>query len=315
MTQELELKWISNFWRRIGALLIDTLLLGIFGYVIGLVLESTFVQLGGWGRLVGFTIALIYFGIMNSSITGGQTLGKKALKIRVVDNSNSTISIGKSTLRYVVLATPFSLNGAHFSNEAMLSYLIYPLSFIIFGGLFSIIYLYIFNRNTRQSLHDLAVGSFVVNADVEKQEIEKVWNVHIVIVALLFVVAAIVPAFTSQLAQSEPFKEMLSVQSALLSEPNVTYATITTNTTTFSSIKEDTKTTTYVSSQVFLGSNNVTDAEFARQLASIIIAKYPEATNKDTIQIILTYGYDIGISSKWYSHTHNFDPSELKSGE
>ncbi len=315
MTQEIEPKWISSFWRRIGALLIDTLLLGIFGYVLGLALESTFVLLGGWGRLVGFTIALIYFGIMNSSIAGGQTLGKKALKVRVVDSSNTPIGIGKSTLRYIILATPFSLNGAQFSNEAMLSYLIYPLALIVFGGLFSIIYLYIFNRITRQSLHDLAVGTFVVNADVEKQEIGKVWNVHIIIVVLLFVVAAIVPAFTAQLAQSEPFKEMLSVQSELLNEPNVTYATITTNTTTFSSIKEGTKTTTYVSSQVFLGNSNVSDAKFARQLASTVIANYPDAINKDTIQIILTYGYDIGIASKWSSYTHNFDPDELQSVE
>jgi len=314
MTQEIELKWISSFWRRIGALFIDSLLLGIFGYVIGLALESTFVQLGGWGRLVGFAIALVYFGVMNSSITGGQTLGKKALKIRVVDSSNLPIGIGKSILRYVVLATPFSLNGAQFSNEVILSYLIYPLSFII-GGLFAIIYLYIFNRNTRQSLHDIVVGTFVVNANVEKQEIGKVWNVHIAIVALLFVVSAIVPAFTSQLAQSEPFKEMLTVQSALLSEPNVTYATIATSTTIFSSIKESTKTTTYVSSQVFLGSNNVSDAEFARQLASIVISNYPEAINKDVIQIVLTYGYDIGIASKWSSYSHNFNPKELQNAE
>lgn len=315
MTQEIELKWISSFWRRIGALFIDMLLLGIFGYVIGLALENIFVQLGGWGRLVGFTIALVYFGIMNSSITGGQTLGKKALKIRVVDNSNSTIGIGKSTLRYVVLASPFSLNGAQFSNEAMLSYLIYPLSFIIFGGFFSVIYLYIFNRNTRQSLHDLAAGTFVVNAEVEKQKTGKVWNIHFAIVALLFVAAAIVPVFTSQQAQSEPFKEMLTVQSALLSEPNVTYATITANTTAFSSINEGTKTTTYISSRVFLENNNVSDAELARQLASIVISNYPEAINKDTIQVILTYGYDIGIASKWSSHAHNFAPNELQSAE
>ena len=32
----------------------------------------------------------------------------------------------------------------------------------MFGGLGTIAYLYVFNRHTRQSLHDLAVGSFVV---------------------------------------------------------------------------------------------------------------------------------------------------------
>jgi len=34
------------------------------------------------GLLIGFSIALIYFGIMNSELANGQTLGKKALEIR-----------------------------------------------------------------------------------------------------------------------------------------------------------------------------------------------------------------------------------------
>lgn len=271
--------------------------------------------MGGWGRLVGFSIALIYFGVMNSSIAGGQTIGKKALNIRVVDSNNSPISLGKSILRYFILAIPFSLNGAQFSNEAMLSFLMYPLSLIIFGGLFSILYLYIFNRVTRQSLHDLVVGTYVVSTNVEKQTTGNVWNVHLAIVALLFLAAAVVPAFTAQLAQSEPFKGMLSVQSALSNDQSVVYATISTGSSTFSSTNEGTKTTTYVSSQVFLRTNNVSDAELARRLAIIIAANYPEALQKDTVHINLKYGYDIGIASSWSNQAHNFNPLELKNAE
>jgi len=315
MTEAVELKWISGFWRRIGALLIDTLILGVVGLVLGLFLESFFVQMGGWGRLVGFSIALIYFGVMNSSIAEGQTIGKKALKIRVVDSKNSPINLGKSILRYIILAIPFSLNGAQFSNEAMLSFLMYPLSLIIFGGLFSILYLYIFNRITRQSLHDLAVGSYVVNDNVEKQESGRVWNIHLIMVAVLFLAAAVVPAFTIKLAQSEPFKGMLAVQSSLSNDLSVAYATISSGSSTFSSTNEGTKTSTYVSSQVFLKANDVSDAELARRLAIIIIANYPEALKRDTIQINLTYGYDIGIASSWSNHAHNFNPLELQSDE
>ncbi|MCP3673892.1 MAG: DUF4034 domain-containing protein [Gammaproteobacteria bacterium] len=315
MTEEVELKWISGFWRRIGALSIDTLILGAAGLALGLFLESFFVQMGGWGRMVGFSIALIYFGVMNSSITGGQTIGKKALKIRVVDSQASTISLWKSGLRYSIMAIPFSLNGAQFSNEAMLSFLMYPLSLIIFGGLFSILYLYIFNRVTRQSLHDLVVGSYVVNANVEKQEPGKVWNVHVIIVAVLFLAAAVAPVFTTQLSQSKPFKGMLAVQSALSNDPSVAYANVFTGSSTFSSTNEGTKTASYVSSLVFLQADNVNDVELARQLAIIVIASYPEALQKDTIQIILIYGYDIGIASSWSKHAHNFSPLELQGEE
>jgi uncharacterized RDD family membrane protein YckC len=312
MTEQVELKWISGFWRRICALLIDTLILGLVGVVLGLFFESFFVQIGAWGRLVGFSIALIYFGFMNSSITGGQTIGKKILKLRVVDSTNAPISLGKSIIRYFILGVPFSLNGAQFSNDAMHSFLMYPLSLILFGGLFSIAYLYIFNRITRQSLHDLAVGSYVVNTDVEQQELGKVWKVHFIIVAILFLAAAVVPVFTAQLAQNESFKGMLKVQSALSNNPSVTYATISSGSSVFSSINEGTKTATYVSSQIFLMTNNVSDVELARRFASIVIANYPEALQKDVIQITLTHGYDIGIASRWSNHAHNFNPREFE---
>ncbi len=315
MTEEVQQNWIANFWRRIGALFIDTLILGLAGFLLGLALESTFVQIGGWGRLIGFVIALVYFGVMNSKLFEGQTIGKRVLDLRVVDSENQTISLGRSVIRYIVLAVPFSLNGAQFSNDALLSFLMYPLSLIIFGGLFSIIYLYIFNRVTRQSLHDLSVGTFVVNSYIEKQEVGKVWKMHLVVVGILFVAAALAPAFTGKLAQSEPFKDMLAVQSALSSESGVTYATVTTSTTTFSSVNEGTKTTTYVTAQAILSSNKVSDVEFARELAAIVVQHYPETMNKDALRITLTYGYDIGIWSQWSNHTHDFNPREFAGAE
>jgi uncharacterized RDD family membrane protein YckC len=314
MSREVQQKWIANFWRRIGALLLDSILLGVVGFILGLVLERTFVQMGGWGRLVGFGIALIYLGVMNSKLCGGQTIGKKVLKLRVVNSANQTITLGRSILRYVVFATPFSLNGAHLSTEVMFSFLMYPLALIIFGGLFSIVYLYIFNRVTRQSLHDLAVGTYVVNADVEKQAPGKVWKVHLIIVTLFFVVTAIVPVFTSKLAQTEPFQEMLKVQAAISRAPGVNYASVFTGATS-SLLADEGKTATYVNSQIFLSSNNVNDVELARNLAKTIIANYPDARSKDVLSVTLTYGYDIGIASRWSYHRFEFNPAELQAVE
>jgi len=310
--EEVQEKWICGFWRRIGALFIDTLVLGVFGYVVGIFLEDTFVQLGGWGRLIGFAVSITYFGVMNSSLSDGQTIGKKILNIKVVDSSNSTISLPKSFLRYSFLAVPFSLNGAQITNEALLSYLMYPLSFIIFGGLLSISYLYIFNRVTRQSLHDLAVGTFVVNAEVSSETLPSVWKPHLAVVAVLFISAALVPVFTSDLAKSEPFKGLLTTQEAINNNEAVKYAGVTEGSTTFTSSDSGSNTTTYVNTQAFLYNNNVEDSVIAKQLAQIIIQTYPESLNKNLIQVTLTYGYDIGIASKWNSYNHQFNPQELK---
>jgi len=70
-------EWIAGFWRRIGALFIDAIILGTVGFCLGVFLEKEFVQLGRLGRLIGFGTALSYFGILNSRMFGGQTIGKK----------------------------------------------------------------------------------------------------------------------------------------------------------------------------------------------------------------------------------------------
>jgi len=308
-------KWICGFWRRIGALFIDTIVLGVFGYVLGLFLEDTFVKLGGWGRLVGFVVSITYFGVMNSSLSSGQTIGKKLLKIRVVDASNSTITLPKSFLRYSFLAIPFSLNGAQINNEILLSYLIYPLSLIVFGGLLSIFYLYVFNRVTRQSLHDLAVGTYVVNSGANSRELPSVWKPHLAVVASLFITAAFVPAFTSDLVEAEPFKDLLVTQKAINNIESVKHAVITVGSTSFSSSDSGSSTTTYINTQAFLYQNDVDDSKIAKNLAQAIVDTYSESLNKNVISVTLTYGYDIGIASRWNSYNHQFNPQELKKAE
>ncbi|KGJ93507.1 RDD family protein [Thalassotalea sp. ND16A] len=310
--EEIQEEWICGFWRRVGALFIDSLILGAVGFTLGLFLENTFVQLGGWGRLIGFAISITYFGFMNSSIFNGQTFGKKILGIKVVDSTNSTIRLSKSLLRYSFLAIPFSLNGAQFTNEALLSYLMYPLSLIVFGGLFSISYLYIFNRVTRQSLHDLIVGTYVVNSDVSEQNLGEVWRPHLIVISCLFILAGLLPVFTSDLAQSEPFKGLLSSQEAISSNTSVKFASVVEGATTFTSSNTGSSTTTYVNTQAFLYQNSVDDIELAQQLAQTIISSYPESINKNVIQVTLTYGYDIGIWSQWNSYNHAFNPNEIQ---
>lgn len=304
-------KWIANFWKRIAALFIDVLLVGVIGFLIGLIFESTLVQIGNWGRLVGFSIALLYFGVMNSEICKGQTLGKRLLKISVVNTQGSHISVQKSLLRYVVFATPFYVNGLHLSSEDAFSFLIYPLSAIIFGGIFSTLYLYVFNRVTRQSLHDAVLGTYVVNTDVEKQEPAKVWKVHFIVTGILFVVAIGLPAITSKLIGEKPFTDMLNVQSALQAEAEVNFSTVLNSTASYGVSGEASKRHNYMTVDAFIASNRVSDVDLAKDLAEIVIREYPEAKAKDTLFVTLRYGYTLVIWSRWTSQTHKFNPKEL----
>lgn len=315
MTEGKQIKWISGFWRRIGALIIDTIILGIIGQCLGFFLETLLVEIGVWGRLVGFSIALVYFGILNSKIGRGQTLGKKILKIKVVDSNNELIGPLKSFARYSVLAIPFSLNGAQFPDESMSSFAVYILSMIVFGGLFSIFYLYLFNRVTRQSLHDIATGTYVVNVADEKQSVGNIWKPHYIIVSLFFVAAAIVPVFTGRLAKQEPFVDLLQSRTLLMNNPAVKNATVSYGTSTFTSTNSGTTETKYVNAQVYLSKNETSNKELAQSLAVLIVENYTDALTKDTINVKLIYGFDIGIASRWNSHGHKFNPAELSVSE
>lgn len=311
MTEENQPSWICGFWRRIGALMIDFVVLGIFGLLLGLFLERYFIEIGVWGRFIGFSIALVYFGVMNSQITNGQTLGKKVLKIRVVGSDNRSINVAKSVARYCVIGIPFFLNGAQFPMDVMYSAWLNLLSLIIFGCLLSIVYLYIFNRTTRQSLHDLVVGTYVVNAEAEISAIGNIWRPHLAIVGLIFITAGIVPMFTSNLAQQEPFSDLLKSHELLMNNPLVKYATVSYGKSTMNTQKTGKTETTYASAQVFLEENQISNAELGRELAKVLVLGYQQAFEKDVIVVNLIYGYDIGIASKWSSYSHRFNPNEF----
>jgi uncharacterized RDD family membrane protein YckC len=83
----------AGFWRRLGAALIDGILLG----VVNLALD---IGVGRAGSLLALAIGIAYFGYLEGS-SSGQTVGKRALGIRVIDFSNGgPIGFGRAVIRY-----------------------------------------------------------------------------------------------------------------------------------------------------------------------------------------------------------------------
>ncbi|MEC9260804.1 MAG: RDD family protein [Pseudomonadota bacterium] len=313
MTQQPDLPWISGFWRRIVALIVDSILLALGGFVLGVVLESAFIEMGGWSLLVGFFISLGYFGVMNSRYADGQTLGKRLLGIRVVDGNNQTISLGRSLLRYCVYGIPFALQIDFLPVGEEFFWLMYPIGALLVGGSFSILYLYLFNRRTRQSLHDLVVGTYVVYAGAQQEEVRKVWTPHLVIVALFFILGGISPSFINILFSSGEFAQMLATRAALMQEPGVNTVGIMASSTSYYADPAEQGNTSQksVDLAVYIDSNRVEDMEYARELAEKVLVHYPDAMDKDVISVDLYYGYDIGIWSSWEVGSYELNPSGL----
>jgi len=306
---------IAGFWRRLGAFVIDLILLGIVGMIIGTVFFDTLARMGSYARLIGFAIALAYFGICNSRIGGGQTFGKRWLGVRVVDVRDQLLSLPRSLLRYAVLGIPFFANGLPIDPERAMSTLLgYVLALIVFGGMLAIIYLYLFNRRTRQSLHDLAIGSYVERVDHAAQPVSfpVIWNGHIVVVVLLAVIALSVPLTASRLVKTQSFTGILPLYKTLSTQPHVMTAQVTHGWASGWSSVNGSTSSHYLQASLRLDAPLTEDDAMAKRIAQQMAKGDPDITKEGVVVVALVYGYDMGIASGWKNHVYSFKPRELQ---
>ncbi|MGM0501297.1 MAG: RDD family protein [Bacillota bacterium] len=171
------------FWRRLFALAIDIFILSLLGKVLGTIFYDVFVKIGFWGRMIGVIISLFYFGLLNSSLNNGQTVGKRILDLKVINKSGDCISWQKSCFRFLILVFPFWLNGI--STSELNLWLVLPLLIIFCYGI-GIVYFYMFNFETRQGLHDIICQTYVVKQESKKRlGIRSISKRHFVIYTLI----------------------------------------------------------------------------------------------------------------------------------
>ncbi|HVL51437.1 MAG TPA: RDD family protein [Actinomycetota bacterium] len=97
----------AGFWARFGALLIDSLLLGIVGAILGTIIGvvlgtagATETAIRNLSSLLGFLLGIAYYVGMESS-TRQATFGKLALGLKVTDMAGARITMGTAAIRYV----------------------------------------------------------------------------------------------------------------------------------------------------------------------------------------------------------------------
>jgi uncharacterized RDD family membrane protein YckC len=84
----------ASFGRRFVAYLIDIIILGIVQTILNLIFDS------GLGTAIGLAVSLGYFTYLEGG--AGQTLGKRALGIRVVDQrGGGSIGYGRAAIRWL----------------------------------------------------------------------------------------------------------------------------------------------------------------------------------------------------------------------
>ena len=302
---------ISGFWRRIAALIIDFIILGLIGAILGGLFGDLFVKLGSYGRLLGYGIALLYFGSLNSSIGKGKTLGKRLMGIEVVNRQGNHISPGLSFLRFAILGAPFFLNN---TIHGECNIIINVLEFLIVGALgISIVYLFVFNTGTRQSVHDIILSTYVIKSP-NTGEIPKksVWKVHYVILALIISFLFIVGVILSSIYKKQDLP-LQPLREKLMASGQYHNVIVSANIAKYWNSSRGVKTEKKLFIVLFQKSKDLDITQTTKRTTGMIISDFPQLTQGvDKISIMSVYGYDIGIWSFKKTHIASNSLAEWK---
>lgn len=297
---------IAGIWRRLAAFAIDGFILAFPAFVAGLTFFDWAVSFGQLrGRILGFVVALLYFGIMDSRIARGQTLGKHVLDLQVVDRAGEFLTPLRAALRYLVLGVPFFLNGLWLEINAghVLNLLLQSvLSLAVFGGFGAIVYLFLFNRRTRQSLHDLAVGSFVARSPSPPAPLAvSIARRHLVLVGGWLALTLIAPVVgdwairgSSVAASLKPLAELTTAIEGL---PGLSFVRVQKGKLVVASVREGKTTTSFlqVNAASTAAANDIDSLE--RTVAAKVLALHPDLLGQEVLVIQVQRRFDFFVAT------------------
>ena len=302
---------VAGFWRRIAALSIDSIALGTFGICLGFLCFDRLAALGSLGRFIGGAIALAYFGILNSRIGRGQTLGKRVLGIRVVDANATTIGLSRSTLRAFVLLLPITLNGVYLPIMESTPLVTGAVSLCVFGLGGALIYLFLFNRRTRQSIHDLAARTFVVGARDVCAVRERIWKPHLALISgWLLVLAVGMGPLSDLLLHAAPYQGVVEVQHAAGSVAPGAQVSVVRGTKMAATLSGGRSSSTFVEIRVVTPVEPESYEGLADRIAEAALRAHRDTGSVAQVTISISYGYDIMISSMHRTQTFSHSPQE-----
>ncbi|KWC70722.1 RDD family protein [Burkholderia cepacia] len=219
----------AGFWRRTAAFSIDSFILGLIGLAIAILFFDALSTIGDWGRLIGFLIGSIYFGLLEGG-NRHQSFGKRLMKIRVADSAAPGASgpgYCRAWARYALIAVPLILGGIGFIDlpalhDPGMQWLATANSAIMFFWGMALLYLLVFNRPSRQSIQDLLTASRVVRVAVPVEDTAPVGRRHWAILAGVAVLLFVGSRFAvTRLIDDDRMDDVRQIQRATSTVPGV----------------------------------------------------------------------------------------------
>jgi uncharacterized RDD family membrane protein YckC len=286
MTESIEIKF-----RRIVSLLMDVFIVVFIGAIIGFSFQSQLWKAHGYESYIGMVVILIYHGILNSKVCGGQTIGKKIFGLKVVNIEGRLISLSHSLLRTFIISL-FVLGIPDLPSHGIFNVIGYVSAFVLIGTLS----IYFFTPWLRTP-HDYFSRTAVVKRYADGYVHYPFYTWYLAPATLfsflLIVYWIIVPHFIHY--NSSYVKGMMDTQEELLHLSNVIESGVEYEDKTYTLTLRIT-TPPSKDHELFLVAFDIFDKHFGRQ------------DSLQKINIGITRGYDIKIFQWWdkYFQSHTY---------
>jgi uncharacterized RDD family membrane protein YckC len=238
-----------------------------------------------------------YLGAGASVVMGGRSFGKRLCGLEVCRIGGGHLSMAPAIGRATMISLPYVANGWTPPPPLQAATLGFVLALVVFGLGGSMLYLFLFNRSTAQSLHDLAFGTVVVVAGgatpTEKPSLAARHRIGLACVGILVMVvfaggAMLQKTLEARLAPHE------ALWAALNTDPR--FFSVGVNHNTFFGGQRP---TTTVAIQVWLKDPGIDRKTITRELAEKALDHYSAAA-PDNLVISVTRAYDLGVASwRW----------------
>lgn len=295
----------AGFWRRLGALVVDALVLGAIGFPLGLLLGERLAPVGTPARLIGLLVVIPYLGILGSEIGKGQTLGKRVLRLRVADADGRCLPLSRAFVRAALLSLPWILNGIRFGSLGpVVLATLWIAGILIFGVGGAIIGTVVLNRPTRQGLHDLLVGSYVIEAGglgrrVPASSTRRPMLASAMWIGLVAAGTTAMVVWGANLMASQLPPVLFERIAAIPGANSMEIKSITT--------WGAGRTSKAVVGVLWYGGRPEDVGQAAREVAAAMLEHHPDAASAPTLAVTVVRGWDVGIASstsaKSFVHT------------
>ena len=231
------------------------------------------------------------------------------MEIQVVDINGNTIGVGKSFLRALILSFPYFTYNLSIPGLADTSFISVVKTIGLLSIIIGVVVIYIFNKQTRQSLHDLIIGTYVAKTE-ERDEpiaIPGVTKTPFYVFGGFLVLLIGIGIYS---VNSNGVQNLSGIYTKVSKIDGVISANVNERTIFFNGTKTLVYETTL--SVKALPNDDLENDKIVRETARTILNDVSNINSFNAITISLNRGFNIGIASHNTAKTVSYSPGEWR---